>query len=168
LEEHNKVSEDEPKTLLDLLGLFSMYEFIKTMRRVFDATAVRVILMLLVGIPGLGFLVWTLLIEGTGFTAFFSTATADERSVLRLAAITYWVLVMGWLGVFLRLLCSSSYLDTLPLLRFFVLFLLGVFTIAWTLLLITSMNAGSFVNLIPVVLTLLLLLGTLPPGRHLS
>jgi membrane-bound acyltransferase YfiQ involved in biofilm formation len=156
LEEHNKVSEDEPKTLLDLLGLFSMYEFIKTMRRVFDATA------------GLGFLVWTLLIEGTGFTAFFSTATADERSVLRLAAITYWVLVIGWLGVFLRLLCSSSYLDTLPLLRFFVLFLLGVFTIAWTLLLITSMNAGSFVNLIPVVLTLLLLLGTLPPGRHLS
>lgn len=144
-----------------------MVALIKAMRNVFDTTAVRVILILLVGIPGLGFLAWTLLLEGTGFMAFFSTATANERSVLRLAAITYWVLVIGWLGVFLRLLCSSSYLDTLPLLRSFILLLLGAFTILWIALLFRS--SGSFLlTFIPSLLTLLLILGTLPLQRQHS
>ena len=138
------------------------------MRAVFDATAVRVILILLVGIPGLGFLAWTLLIEGTGFTAFFNTATADERAALRLAAMTYWVLVIGWLGVFLRLLCSSSYLDTLPVLRFFVLLLLAVFTLTWVVLLFTIANARSLINFIPAVVTLLFFIGTLPLPRQAS
>jgi hypothetical protein len=146
-----------------------MVAFIKAMRGVFDATAVRVLLILLVGIPGLGFLVWTLLIEGTGFRAYFNTASADEQTALRLAAITYWVLVVGWLGIFLRLLCSSSYLDMLPVLRFFVLLLLGVFTVAWLFLMVTSVGVGSLINLIPVVLTLLFFFGTLPlRGQFLS
>jgi membrane-bound acyltransferase YfiQ involved in biofilm formation len=144
-----------------------MYKFIKVMRRIFDTTAVRVILILLVGIPGLGFLVWTLLIEGTGFRAFFSTASADERAALRLTAIAYWVLVVGWLGTFLRLLCSSSYLDMLPVLRSFVLLLLGVFAVAWVLL-VTSMGATSLVNFIPVVPALLFFVGTLPLPRQRS
>jgi hypothetical protein len=144
-----------------------MYALIKAMRAVFDATAVRVTLILLIGIPGLGFLAWTLLLEGTGFMAFFSTATADERSVLRLAALTFWVLVIGWLGVFLRLLCSSSYLDTLPILRLFVLLLLGAFTILWIALLFRS--SGSFLLIfIPSLPTLLLILGTLPLQRQHS
>jgi hypothetical protein len=144
-----------------------MYALIKVMRGFFDATAVRVILILLVSIPGLGFLVWTLLLEGTGFTAFFNTATADERSVLRFAALTFWVLVIGWLGMFLRLLCSSSYLDTLPVLRLFVLLLLGIFTILWIALLFRS--SGSFLlTFIPSLLTLLLILGTLPLQRQHS
>jgi hypothetical protein len=142
-----------------------MYTLIKAMRAVFDATAVRVILVLLIGIPGLGFLIWTLLIEGTGFMAFFDTASADERAALRLAAITYWVLVIGWLGVFLRLLCSSSYLDMLPVLRFFVLLLFGVFTVAWIFVLVASMNARSLVNFTPVIVTLLFFIGTLPLPR---
>jgi hypothetical protein len=145
-----------------------MIAFIRVMRTVFDVTAVRVILILLLGIPGLGFLVWTLLIEGTGFFSFFNTATAGERAALRLAAITYWILVIGWLGVFLRLLCSSSYLDMLPVLRFFVLLLLGVFTIAWIVLLLTSMSARALINFIPIVLTLLFFVGTLPLPRHAS
>jgi hypothetical protein len=137
-----------------------MYALIKGMRGFFDATAVRVILILLFGIPGLGFLVWTLLLEGTGFTAFFNTATADERAALRLAAITFWVLVVGWLGMFLRLLCSSSYLDTLPILRSFVLLLLGAFTVLWFALLLST---GSFlVAFIPSLITLFLFVGTLP------
>jgi hypothetical protein len=141
-----------------------MYVLIKTMRSVFDATAVRVILMLFAGIPGLGFLVWTLLIEGTGFTTFLNTVSPDERAALRLAALTFWVLVIGWLGLFLRLLCSSSYLDTVPVLRLFVLLCLGVFSILWIVLLLRS--AGSlWLTFVPSLLTLAALLGTLPQQR---
>lgn len=138
-----------------------MNTVIKVARTVFDATAVRVILMLLVGIPGLGFLVWTLLLEGTGFSAYFRTASADEQAALRLAALTYWVLVVGWLGVFLRLLCSSSYLDTVPRLRLLVLFCLGVFTLLWAVLLFRS-SGSVLLRVAPSLLTLLLVLGTLP------
>jgi hypothetical protein len=144
-----------------------MHSLIKVMRRVFDVTAVRVFLMLFVGIPGLGFLAWTLLIEGTGFTAYLQTASADEQAALRTAAITYWVLVAGWLGVFLRLLCSSSYLDTVPVLRLIVLFLLGAFTVLWTALLFRS-SGSWFLTFVPSVLTLLLTLGTLPLVRRHS
>jgi hypothetical protein len=144
-----------------------MYTLIKTMRRVFDTTAVRVILMLLVGIPGLGFLLWTLLIEGTGFRAYFDTASADEQAALQLAAITYWVLVMGWLGTFLRLLCSSSYLDTVPVLRFIVLLLLGAFTMLWIAFVLRA--TGSWlVTFVPSLFTLLLTLATLPLLRRHS
>jgi hypothetical protein len=138
---------------------------IKVMRRVFDITVVRVVLILFVGIPGLGFLAWTLLIEGTGFTAYLRTASADEQAALRMAALTYWVLVAGWLGVFLRLLCSSSYLDTVPVLRLSVLLLLGAFTVLWTALLFRS-SGSWFLTLVPSVLTMLLTLGTLPLLRR--
>jgi hypothetical protein len=144
-----------------------MYALIKAMRTVFDATAVRVIFILCAGIPGLGFLVWTLLIEGTGFTAFLNTASPDERLALRLAALTFWVLVLGWLGLFLRLLGSSSYLDTVPVLRSFVLLSLGVFSVLWIVLLLRS--AGSFLlTFVPSLLTLAALLGTLPLQQRSS
>jgi hypothetical protein len=138
-----------------------MYALMKAMRAIFDVTAVRVILILLVGIPGLGFLVWTLLIEGTGFMAYLNTASPGEQAALRLAAMTYWVLVVGWLGTFLRLLCSSSYLDTVPVLRFFVLLLLGVFTVLWLGLLFRS-SGSLFITFVPSLLTLFLWVGTLP------
>jgi hypothetical protein len=137
-----------------------MTALIKAMRRVFDVTAIRVILVLLVGIPGLGFLVWTLLIEGTGFAALLNTASPDERAALRLAAFTFWLLMIGWLGMFLRLLCSSSYLDTVPVLRFFVLLCLAVFTILWLVLILRS--TGSLLLTLPSLLTLLMTVGTLP------
>lgn len=145
-----------------------MYALMKVMRTVFDVTAIRVILVLLVGIPGLGFLVWTLLIEGTGFAALLNTASPDERAALRLAAFTFWLLVVGWLGVFLRLLCSSSYLDTVPVLRLFVMLLLGVFTIAWVFLLLTSGSRSLLFTLVPSSITLLFLLGTLPLPQQSS
>ncbi len=144
-----------------------MYALIKAMRAVFDSTAVRVILILLVAIPGLGFLVWTLLIEGTGFRAFFNTASPDEQATLRFAAFTFWVLVVGWLGMFLRLLCSSSYLDTVPVLRFFVLLLLAIFTIVWLILLLRS-TSSLLVILVPSLMALLLFVGTLPLSQHNS
>ncbi len=141
-----------------------MYALIKKLRGFFDMTAVRVILILFVGIPGLGFLVWTLLIEGTGFTALFDTASASERSTLRLAAITFWVLVIGWLGTFLRLLCSSSYLDIVPVLRFFVILCLGIFTVLWAILLV-RLSGLLLMTFLPSLLTLLLFVGTLPLVR---
>jgi hypothetical protein len=143
-----------------------MYAFVKTMRSVFDTTAVRIILMLLIGIPGLGFLVWTLLIEGTGFAAYFKIASANEQAALRTAAMIYWVLVIGWLGVFLRLLCSSSYLDTVPLLNGIVRLLLGSFTILWVALLFRSSNS-LWLTFVPSLLTLFMAIGTLPlPRQH--
>jgi hypothetical protein len=138
-----------------------MYALIKAMRTFFDFTAIRVILVLFLALPGLGFLVWTLLIEGTGFTAYFRTASADEQAALRMAAVTYWVLVVGWLGTFLRLLCSSSYLDTVPVLRWVVLLLLGIFTFLWVALLFRS-SSSWVLTFVPSVLALLLTLGTLP------
>jgi hypothetical protein len=144
-----------------------VYALVKGLRQFFDVTLVRVLLVLVVGIPGLGFLVWTLLIEGTGFRAYFSTASADEQAALRMAAITYWVLVAGWLGVFLRLLCSSSYLDTVPFLNALVRGLLASFTVVWTVLLFRS--TGSFwLTFAPSLLTLLMFLGTLPLPRSNS
>lgn len=142
-----------------------MYAFIKALRAFFDFTAVRVFLILLVALPGLGFLVWTLLIEGTGFAAYFRTASADEQAALRMAAITYWVLVAGWLGIFLRLLCSSSYLDTVPLLNVFVRLLLGSFTILWVALLFRS-TGSLWLTFVPSLLTLLMAIGTLSLPRR--
>ncbi len=141
--------------------LIFMGAVMKVMRQIFDTTAVRVLLILLVGLPGLGFLVWTLLIEGTGFTALFDTASTSERSILRLAALLFWTLLVGWLGVFLRLLCSSSYLDTVPVLRFLVLLFLVAFTILWIILLFRAVGF-SWLTLLPSLLTLLLSVGTLP------
>jgi hypothetical protein len=144
-----------------------MYTLIKAVRTVFDFTALRVLLTLLVGIPGLGFLVWTLLIEGTGFRAYFNTASADEQSALRTAAITYWVLVAGWLGVFLRLVCSSSYLDTVPVLRLFVLLLLSAFTVLWFFLLFRAVGL-SWLTALPSLLTFFFAVGTWPLPKQTS
>jgi hypothetical protein len=134
---------------------------INAVRAFFDLTAVRVMMILLLGIPGLGFLVWTLLIEGTGFRAYFTTASASEQAALRMAATLYWVLVAGWLGMLLRLLCSSSYLDTVPMLRLFMLLCLAVFTVLWTFLLFRSTGV-SWLTFVPSLLTLFLIIGTLP------
>jgi hypothetical protein len=140
---------------------------IKVLRSVFDATAVRVVLVLFLALPVLGFLIWTLLIEGTGFASFFSTASAGERATLRLAAMIFWTLVVGWLGVFTRLLCSSSYLDTVPVLRFTVLLFLAAFTIVWMILLFQALGV-SWLMLLPSLLTLFLALGTLPLHQRSS